>query len=128
MRHAHAYVWLGRRADFDREAERRPAAEPFGSAVTPPLLVAHWLRRPPHLVLATFEKPEEAVDWLAERAGEYGARWWPPLRVRRERALGTLSWGGDVSWGCYVGGDRFLSLALVSCPNRTDPDAACPLR
>ncbi|TDC78485.1 hypothetical protein [Streptomyces hainanensis] len=126
MRHVHAYSWSGRRADFDREAERRPDHPAFAVAEVPPMRVVDWLRKPPRLVRGTFVEPRAAVDWLTERVREQAVESRPPLGVRRAYALSTLGWGGDVSWGYYTGGTGFLSLALVSCPNRAEPELACP--
>lgn len=122
----HAYSWSGPRAEFDQEYPRRPENPPFDAAETPPLQVAHWLRKPRRLVRATFTDPEAATAWLVERAAECGARLQPPPEVRRRYARDALRHGSDVAWGCYLPGQRYLSLALVVCPNRADPAAGCP--
>ncbi|WKX70205.1 hypothetical protein [Streptomyces sp. XD-27] len=129
MPHYHAYSWSGPKPDFDRERDRRPEGPGFAASDLPPLQVAHWLRKPRRLIRATYEHPKEAADWLAERVVETVtiSAMRPPLETQIALAVDTLGWGGDVSWGCYGAGTRFVSLAVVSCPNRADPAVACPL-
>ncbi|MBC3985426.1 hypothetical protein H8N01_23320 [Streptomyces sp. AC536] len=128
--HFHAYSWIGPKPDVDRERDRRPESPGFAASELPPLQVAHWLRKPGRFVRATYEGPGEAAAWLAERVGESVAaeRLRPPLDAQVALAVQTLGWGGDIGWGAYLTGTRFLSLAVVACPNRADPSARCPLR
>lgn len=128
--HFHAYSWAGQKRDFDRERDRRPDGPGFATADLPPLQTAHWLLKPVRLVRATYDHPKEAADWLAERVREHvtPSSLQPPLETQLALAVETLSWGGDVSWGCYAAGTRFVSLAVVCCPSRAEPAVACPLR
>ncbi|MEU3961192.1 hypothetical protein AB0F42_15400 [Streptomyces buecherae] len=52
----------------------------------------------------------------------------PSLDAQVALAAQTLGRGGYIGWGAYLTGTRFLSLAVVACPNRADPSACCPLR
>ncbi|WP_052852292.1 hypothetical protein [Streptomyces avicenniae] len=126
MTHVHAFSWLGPRADLDRERERRADHPSFTAVGTPPMRVADWLRKPVAYVKATFDDPPSAVSWLSGQAAGAGTPVWPPLDRRCQDALDVLGWGGDIAWGLYGPGVRYLSLALVSCPNRADPQAPCP--
>ncbi|MEV1006041.1 hypothetical protein [Streptomyces sp. NPDC049881] len=126
MTHVHAFSWLGPRADLDRERERRADSPSFTAVGTPPMRVADWLRKPRPYVRATFTEPSGAVDWLIRQASDVGVAVWPSPGVRGRNALGVLGWGGDVAWGLYGPGVRYLALALVSCPNRAEPHVPCP--
>ncbi|RLU94791.1 hypothetical protein CTZ27_19005 [Streptomyces griseocarneus] len=142
--HFHGYLWLGPKAEFDKESVRRPPSpmEPaatsppdvvqrYREAVTewrttsvPPLETAYWLLKPATLVRDTWEHPEHAADWLSERLTEHV----PHLASHTlPHATETLALGGDVSLGYYLSRPRFLSLAVVTCsPNRTMPQLPCP--
>lgn len=152
--HVHAYVWLGETSTIENEALRRmpdpprppatweeqeryrEAAEAFRRSEVPPMQTAHWLRKTPQVIRATFEEPEDAAAWLMDRLAEHAPGFLSPedadpARLGRVAASaeGVLAWGGDVSLGFYVGRSSFLSLALVTCsPNRAAPGLPCPRR
>ncbi|MEV6317256.1 hypothetical protein [Streptomyces sp. NPDC051776] len=134
--HCHAYAWVGPRWLFDREDERRPEFEAaFAASEVTPLRVVEWLRKPRRMIRSTFTDPTEAAAWIRARAGEVlpdqlhpEEAWWPPLDRREKDAVDLLSRGGDVVWGFHLRDGRFASYALISCPNRLDPELACPER
>ncbi|MBH1935850.1 hypothetical protein I5Q34_16510 [Streptomyces sp. AV19] len=152
--HFHGYLWVGDKADFDRERVRRPpsSVEPTGTSspdvleryreavaewrVTdvPPLEVAYWLVRPARLIRGTWDHPKPAADWAVERLAEYAPRFASPAERNRARCgrrgvriARALTDGQDVSVGYYLARPHFLSLALVSCsPNRAVVELPCP--
>ncbi|MFI9841056.1 hypothetical protein ACIHFD_28775 [Nonomuraea sp. NPDC051941] len=78
--------------------------------------------KPTSRIAATFEKAEQAVDWMA---GEYAkvreALLLPdrvPLEDRLETALDLLSRGVDAQWGEWPQGGRFATIGVICCPNR----------
>ncbi|WP_307847176.1 hypothetical protein [Streptomyces sp. F63] len=156
--HFHGYLWVGEKAEFDKESRRRlpvepwPGADPDASAQRvalhrtlteeflrsplPPIEVALWLLKPARLVAGSWDGAESAAAWLGARLEEYAPRFEPPagggaahLRGLVGRLTGTLLRGGDVSLGYYLGAPAFLSLAVVACsPNRAAPGLPCPER
>lgn len=150
--HIHAYSWLGEKAAFDRDSLRRPPdplvppvmpedqerhrtlSDAFRRSELPPIETALWLLKAPQQIRATFEEPTAAVAWLGEQLAEHA----PGFTVQQDAdtvrlavlvasAADTLSWGGDVACGFYVGRASFLSLALVTCsPNRAVQALTCP--
>ncbi|WP_267133672.1 hypothetical protein [Streptomyces sp. WAC 00631] len=156
--HFHGYLWVGEKAEFDKESRRRlpvepwPGADPDTSAQRaalhrtlteeflrsplPPIEVALWLLKPAHLVAGSWDGAESAAAWLGARLEEYAPRREPLLDGRTAhlrglvgRLTGTLLRGGDVSLGYYLGPPAFLSLAVVACsPNRAAPGLPCPER
>ncbi|UQI43271.1 hypothetical protein M1P56_02165 [Streptomyces sp. HU2014] len=153
--HFHGYLWVGDKAEFDRESLRRPPCrtpptdtsppdvrERYRQATAewrvtglPPLETAYWLAKPAALIQGTWDEPKEAADWLGERLAEYAPRFGSAadrdtarLAGRTAHAAATLAWGGDISLGHYLGRPLFLSLAVVTCsPNRAHPELECPL-
>ncbi|MFI6641862.1 hypothetical protein [Streptomyces sp. NPDC050504] len=109
------------------------AAEEFRKGDLPPIQTAHWLMKPPQRIRGTWEHPEQAAEWLGERLTEYVPRFRSQSdqdsttsALHVSEATERLSWGGDVSLGFYVGQSQFLSLALVTCRNRMEPELPCP--
>ncbi|MFF4222648.1 hypothetical protein ACFYZH_07235 [Streptomyces abikoensis] len=153
--HFHGYLWVGDKAVFDKESVRRPPSpveptmtsppdvvERYREAVAewrvtevPPLETAYWLVKPAKVVRGTWERPKEAAEWLGHCLTSYAPRFAAQadqdttmLTLRVTYAADTLSRGGDVSLGYYLGRPQFLSLALVTCsPNRALPDQPCPV-
>ncbi|MBF6053519.1 hypothetical protein AF335_03965 [Streptomyces eurocidicus] len=152
--HFHGYLWVGDKADFDKESVRRPPSpvEPtttsppdvvdrYRRAVAewrvtdvPPLETAYWLVKPARLIRGTWEHPKPAAEWLGERLAEYAPRFasvqdrdTTRLAEKVSGSAGTLGRGGDVSLGYYLARPLFLSLAVVTCsPNRAAPGRECP--
>ncbi len=133
--HFHGYLWVGDKAAFDQEWQRRTTAEGFTESELPPMRTAQWLLKAPRLVRGTWRDPRDAAVWLAERLEEYQPRFVSEHHADTARlaALVTaagerLRGGGDVSWGFYLTRPQFLSLAVVACsPNRAEPGLTCPL-
>ncbi|MBP2404814.1 hypothetical protein SNS2_3437 [Streptomyces netropsis] len=153
--HIHGYAWLGEKKAFDEESLRRPVGEPptadspldviqrYRSALAdfpvtdlPPLQTAHWLLKPASLVRGTWQEPKEAGEWLGLQLSEFAPRFVSEddrevtrLMLLTKGAVERLAWGGDVSFGHYLKGTVFHSIALVTCsPNRTDSTLPCPIR
>lgn len=132
--HVHAYMWVGDKAVFDREGNRRPESPGFLGADVPPMLTAHWLLKPAALIRATWGEPGAAVGWLGEQLTVHAPRFLSPqdrdpVRLAARTAAGAerLAGGGDVSHGYYLNRPLFFSVALVACsPNRAAPQTPCP--
>lgn len=152
--HHHGYAWVGEKKIFDRESIRRPTGEApvasseqevfdryreavavFPTSAVPPIQTAHWLMKPRSLIRGTWAEPKEAGEWLGLQLAEFSHRF--PSRNDRDAsrlgmvvrsAVERLAWGGDVSLGHYLTGTLFHSVAVVTCcPNRSTPDAPCPV-
>ncbi|PVE13962.1 hypothetical protein [Streptomyces scopuliridis] len=153
--HHHGYAWLGEKKTFDSESIRRPPSQAptatsekevvdryreavavFPTSDVPPIQTAHWLMKPPSVILGTWEEPNGAGEWLGLQLAQYSPRFASEedreatrLVVLVKAAVERLTWGGDVSLGHYLKGTVFHSVALVTCsPNRAAPDLPCPAR
>jgi hypothetical protein len=153
--HLHGYSWTGEKALFDRESLRRPVGPPppcgvarevtdrYRSAMTefpvsevPPIETALWLMKPAALIRGTWQEARDAGTWLEARLAEAAPRYASGPERDAARRLGLvraaverLSQGGDVSFGHYLNGTAFHSLAVVTCsPNRSAPALHCPAR
>ncbi|MBZ6473752.1 hypothetical protein K9U14_10275 [Streptomyces griseocarneus] len=133
--HVHGYMWVGEKAVFDREGDRRPGGPGFGGSGVPPMRTADWLLKPAGLVRGTWDVPSGAAAWLVGRLAAHAARFHSPqdrdptrLAAHASSVMDRLAWGGDVARGYYLERPLFLSLALVTCsPNRAAPEARCPV-
>lgn len=121
--HWHAYSWTGngRPADSDRIVP---------SNATPPLEIAHWLRKPPTHVKATFmigSESSKAQEWLEAQLDEYPrADHDLPREAQMRYAADCLRRGDDVVWGYYSAKGRYVSRALVTCTRAGEPCPAPP--
>lgn len=129
-------MWIGEKAVFDQEGDRRPEGREFGRSEVTPMQTAHWLLKPAGLIRGTWEEPKEAAAWLKEQLDAYAPRFHSPqdrdpmrLAAHTSMVADRLMYGGDVSRGYYLNRPLFLSLALVTCsPNRAAPHLVCPAR
>lgn len=120
--HWHAYAWTGHERPADNIRN-----DP--SQGTPPLEIAHWLRKPARYVVETFDNTTDGVEaaskWM--RAGgdenEYASEESFPLDERMTYVDDDLRRGGDAVWGYYSKQGRYVSRALVACPRAGAP---CP--
>ncbi|GAA0952570.1 hypothetical protein [Nonomuraea longicatena] len=117
--HWHAYSWFGDGTELARESERRPASPDFPISPLPPMRTGDWLLKPGWRIAATFDDTREAVAWMAD---QYAPLRPPtdviPLETRTTDAHDLLPRGVDVQWGEWLGGDRFLTVGVICCPNR----------
>ncbi|MFD7899230.1 hypothetical protein [Streptomyces sp. NPDC059743] len=137
MQHIHGYSWLGEKSSFDKESERRPESPAFAHSELPPIQTGNWLLKPVALIRGTWEEPKEAGEWLGRQLDEFAPRFAFDRERDAERlgqlvraAVERVGWGGDVSYGHYLRGSVFHSLALVTCrPSRAAQTAEprCPL-
>ncbi|MCX5198858.1 hypothetical protein OOK31_34085 [Streptomyces sp. NBC_00249] len=117
------------------ERYREVVAE-FTATDLPPIQTAHWLMKPRGVVKGTWEEPKGAGEWLGLQLAEAAPRFASQadreatrLALLVEAAVERLTWGGDVSWGHYLNGTLFRSVAVVTCsPNRSRPELSCPHR
>lgn len=116
--HAFSYTGYERPADQERIRPENP---------TPPLEIAHWLRKPARLVEATFllgDETTKAREWLEQQLAEYPRGDWDlPAEAQMRYAQDCLERGDDVVWGYYSAKGRYVSRALVCCPRAGE---ACP--
>ncbi|MFD9368549.1 hypothetical protein ACFWA6_12685 [Streptomyces sp. NPDC060020] len=120
--HWHAFAWVGqeRPADTIRVDPSQP---------TPPLEIAHWLKKPGRHVAATFENTpagvKEASDWMRAGGEEHVhlSEESFSLDERMTYVEDDLSRGADVVWGYYSQNGRYVSRVLVACPRVGQP---CP--
>lgn len=129
--HWHAYTWTGNGADRAREAERRPGSADFTTSLLPPMRTGDWLAKPRSRVAGTFDSVAKAVDWMAVEFGLVDELLLHPDRIglawRVQCAADVLPRGVDVQWGEWLQGGRFVSVAMVCCPNR-HVGHPCPTR
>jgi hypothetical protein len=129
--HWHAYTWIGSGEEREREEERRPGSPEFATSSVPPMRTGDWLAKPASRIAATFDDPDEAVEWLASRYGTVRKAFLHPDRVgRRARldgAADALPRGVDVQWGEWLTGGRFVTMGVICCPNRHTAHP-CPVR
>lgn len=118
--HWHAFVYTGHARPAD--SERINPVNP-----TPPLEIAHWLRKPERHVAATFvigEETSKAREWLEAQLDEHPRGEGDlPREAQMDYALDCLRRGDDVVWGYYSAKGRYVSRALVACPRLGE---ACP--
>lgn len=122
MTHWHAYAWTGH--------ERPPESDRINpQSETPPLEIAHWLRKTPRAMRGgTLHDVEAACDWLKGEITEHPK---PPRsqdnrpadEVALEYARDCLERGTDVVWGYWSQQMRYVSRALITCPRE---GYACP--
>ncbi|MER6912469.1 hypothetical protein ABT354_12440 [Streptomyces sp. NPDC000594] len=151
--HVHGYAWLGEKSAFDREMFRRPpvgvpstatppevadrhrrALAEFPVIDLPPIRTAHWLLKPPSLIRGTWHDPREAGAWFTSHLAGVVPRFAMDHERRPDRldalaasAVERLVDGVDVSFGHYLHGTVFHSVALVTCsPNPSAPELGCP--
>ncbi|WP_373558717.1 hypothetical protein [Streptomyces sp. WZ.A104] len=92
--------------------------------------------KPPSTIRGTWGEPKEAGVRLDRQLAAFAARFASAqdrdgarLALLVRAAVERLAEGGDVSFGHYLKGTVFHSLALVTCsPNRAAPDLPCPTR
>ncbi|WEV27932.1 hypothetical protein OYE22_24230 [Streptomyces sp. 71268] len=117
--HWHAFAWTGheRPPDSERVIPTNP---------TPPLEVAHWLRKQRKHVAATFTDADAAVEWMREELAA-----WPmadqtlsTVESKIEFTRECLSRpDADVVFGFYPAVQRYVSRCLIYCPR---PGEKCP--
>ncbi|MFD7257199.1 hypothetical protein [Streptomyces sp. NPDC059874] len=89
---------------------------------TPPLEIAHWLRKPARHVVETFENTpdgiEVALKWMRNGGEEHVhlSEEPFPLDERMKYVEDDLRRGADSVWGYYSTNSRYVSRALVACP------------
>lgn len=118
--HYHAYAWTGheRPPDKERVVPENP---------TPPLEIAHWLKKPARHVVETYDVDTgggDALKWLESELDEYARHERDlPRDAQLAHARDCIDRGADVVWGYYSGRGRYVSRALVACPPQ---GTACP--
>ncbi|SCD51661.1 hypothetical protein GA0115243_102544 [Streptomyces sp. ScaeMP-e83] len=114
--HWHAFAWDG----YERppDSERIVPANP-----TPPLEIAHWLRKQKRHVAETFTEADDAHEWMWRHLDKWPEAQPIPRESRDAFIRDCLARGSDVVYGFYPAKIRYVSLALVYCPRPGEP---CP--
>ncbi|WP_407553044.1 hypothetical protein QOM21_23800 [Streptomyces sp. Pv4-95] len=120
--HWHGFAWTGHERPADNIR-----VDP--NQATPPLEIAHWLRKPVKHVAETFTNDEAgikgAADWM--RAGGEEHRHLSEASFSLDERMtyvdDCLTRGADVVWGYYSERGRYVSRALVACGMSSRP---CP--
>lgn len=121
-RHWHAFAWVGHERPADNI--RNDVSQP-----TPPLEIAHWLRKPARFVAETFDNTTDGIEaaskWMRAGGDEhvYASDESFSLDQRMAYVDDDLARGADVVWGYYSKNSRYVSRALVACPRAGIP---CP--
>lgn len=131
--HYHAYTWTGDATEHRRRTLRESHIDHdrFAHSDLPPLKHCWWLRKPPHLVVDTWDMPWAAADWLAAQYHQVADQIAAPTiwtDERRTHAARDLAEGYDITWQWHLAnGTRVFASAVACSPNAWDPDAPCPL-
>ncbi|KPI33242.1 hypothetical protein OV450_1330 [Actinobacteria bacterium OV450] len=126
--HHHAYSYTGR--SYSDGAIRKGEAP----SNYPPIEIRHWLNRPASQIVATFTDAEAALAWLRaemqDQPPKDEAEYSVEDRLRGARTTLAQSAGNDVVLGYYlVGGQVFVSRAVIACPRRERlPAGEAPIR
>ncbi|MEV0619623.1 hypothetical protein AB0I81_40335 [Nonomuraea sp. NPDC050404] len=127
--HWHAYTATSNLEERPHPDERWPGTAAFMSSRCAPGKTRHWLARPAGQIVATFDDPEEAADWLVTEYGKIAEFCkFPatePLEERHARALRILADGEDWEWEEGLLPAQHWTAAVVRCPNRRG-DYPCP--
>ena len=141
--HWHGFgPWTGTRAEYGKEALRRPGIQPhdvhtraFLASTLPPVQTGHaLLRRSQASAERTWTQLADALHWLRSTYAQHpplqqadtGGQAYLDLDTKLRYAADSLRRGSDEVWAYYTPAYSFVSYEVICCPHRFFPDLPCP--